>query len=137
MSHSPIIIHNPYQKQAARNVIDQLPEDGSMMVKITKVTRRRTIEQNALLHKWIGIIAEHVGYTPKEMKDALKFELLQMEQYRDVRGRVQYKLPETSNMSTAELSAFMNEIERWAAQMLSIQLPHPGDRIDEQINQRS
>lgn len=90
---------------------------------LKRKVKRRTLNQNALLHKWITIMAEDCGYTIDEMKQALKEELLEPIFY-EALGKRRKRWPSTAEMDTKALSDFMAKIDILAAKM-GIALPRP------------
>lgn len=129
------IIRSALQKKYACEAINNLLEDASnplWMVRIIKYAKNRTLEQNRLVHKLFSIIAEDTGNTPEFIKIFLKERLLSPVIVEGtINGEVipKYSLPETSRMTTKELSEFVEKIYAWAHE-LDIPLPHPIDLRD-------
>lgn len=89
---------------------------------IRPVKSKRSLEQNARLHKIIGMAATEAGYTIQEMKDKFKEELLEPWAYEAKTNKPIYK--STADMSVKELNLFMEAVERLAAIWFNVSLPY-------------
>jgi len=87
------------------------------------VERKRSIRsrnQNDYFHGVIcGLLSEHTGYEPTEMKDILKQKFLLVRDDKFPRCR------KTSELNTEEMSNFMDQCIRWAAIDLGLVIPDP------------
>lgn len=96
-------------------------EGKNVQLTVKPAKRTRTLSQNA--YYWavvVAIPADHFGYTPKEMHEAFKLQFLRLE--------VQGKPPtvrSTSNMTTLEMSEYIETIRRWLAAEYEIIIPDP------------
>jgi hypothetical protein len=82
---------------------------------------KRSDSQNRYLHGVvIPVFAEHCGYTPDEMKEALKWRFLRKDggPFPTVRG--------TSELSTKEMADFIDEVCQLAAEN-GIHIPGPNE----------
>lgn len=128
---------NALERERARAYFDKLVKDGKR-VEVTEKKRHRTVSQNALFHLWIRVIADHVGYTDVEScKTDVKRTILGMkESVNKLTGEVQTIDYRTSDMTTKELSDFMDKLKTWALSDMGIYLPYFGDPgYEEMINQ--
>ena len=128
-----IVIHTDLQKQTAKKAIDELPLGARFEVRIQKHTKKRSTDQNSLFHKWMQILAEHTGYTAKEMKDIVVMECLGTRPV-SYGGKTVEVLLETSNLNTMEFSQMMDQVYRWALNDLDCLLPLPEDEFNEQLS---
>lgn len=95
-------------------------EDGAELV-IT-ISRKRSTNQNALFHKWIGIIADHIGESPEATKMWLVCKFFGCNE-EEIEGKT-YTIPiSTSKLNKKEFANGMNLIDLWASQELGILLP--------------
>lgn len=118
---------NPFECEKAKIYFEKLLKSGKSFELTEK--KKRTNDQNSLLHLWITVIADEFGILEKEdLKRDLKRILLgQKEEANTITGEVQYIDYETSKMSTTELSDFMNKLKIWAQNEHSIYLPYYRD----------
>ena len=85
---------------------------------------RRSLQQNSLFHKWVALLADHLGYDRKDMKEIVKQELLGT---RDVmvKGVLYRFTPCTSGLTVAEFAKLLTDLERWSAVEHGFLLPPP------------
>jgi len=124
------VLINSRQREAVHKAIDEQPLDGSIRITMGKNKVKRSDSQNALYWMWITILGDEIGYTKKEMHDAMRAELLVMESYRDLQGNLHECLPSTSKMKLGDFAQYLNAIERWGAEQGYI-LPRPEDQYYE------
>jgi hypothetical protein len=111
--------------------LNQQPADGTIQVEIKPYKKDRSLAQNRLLHKWITIIANDLGYTVKEMKNTFKVEFLGTDRYM-VGTRVIIEPIHTSSLKVKEFTEFLRQIEQFAAEN-GIRLPFPDDQYYEAL----
>jgi len=110
-----IIIRGQEQKDYAKRLIDGLTLAPTMVVEIKRFRKKRSLSQNALLHKWFGLIAEEFGDTPDGVKSDLKREFLPMvERHSQITGEITMEPKGTSELTPQEMADFMTRIEAWA-----------------------
>lgn len=100
--------------------------------------KRRTLDQNALFHLWVSVIADDLGYTDKEAckRDVKRTILGQKEDVNRLTGEVIQVDYKTSEMSTSELASFMDLMKAWAQTELGIYLPYWKDPGYEEMYQQ-
>lgn len=123
-------------------------EQNRIEIIIRPYRRSRTVEQNALMHKWFSVIAAETGDDMLSVKDEFKrrflppilkrddpeyAELAQLlaelsqkgdaEMARKIGSKIIAKLS-TSLLNTKQMSEFMDNVERFATD-LGITLPQP------------
>lgn len=82
---------------------------------------RRTLSQNARLHKLLHLIADETGNDLEDVKTAFKEMFL--EPVNITIGKRQFMVRgSTAKQDTAQLSKFMDKIEAYAARELGVQL---------------
>lgn len=117
------VVKNEEVRQNLIKEIESLPLDKGMVVDIREKTR--TLPQNALWHKWVGILASECGYTPKDMKNTLKRSVLGMEEFINFEtGEVQETDVATSELKTKGFTELMDKTQQIANEM-DIILPSP------------
>jgi len=90
---------------------------------VRKVRSQRSGKQNR--YYWpvvVGLLAEHCGYTPEEMHEALKWKFLRTE--------VDSPLPtvrSTTSLSTVEFEEYQEQIRIWASSDLGVYIPLPNE----------
>jgi hypothetical protein len=92
-------------------------------VVVRKKRSKRSDQQNR--YYWgvvVKMIADHCGYTPEEMHEALKFKVLGSESPDD-HGLV--KIRSTAALSTDEFSQYVNKVVQFAAMSLGVFIPDP------------
>lgn len=124
-----VIIHGTTQKEHAKKIIDELPDGGKFEVRIQAYRKPRSTDQNALMWKWFEIIGNDIGDSKKGVHDDLVGQLLGYdERVSRITGEVRKDLKETSALSKAEFSRFLDDVYRWALNDMNIILPLPEDR---------
>lgn len=128
---------NALERERARAYFEKLVKDGKR-IEVKEKKRQRTVSQSSLFHLWIRVISDHVGYTDVEScKTDVKRTILGMkESVNKLTGEVQTVDYRTSDMTTKELSDFMDKLKTWALSDMGIYLPYFGDPgYEEMINQ--
>ena len=91
-----------------------------------KEKNKRTLSQNNLYHKWLDIIARHLGYDHDEMGQTMMKHLIPPTH--------EVKLPcgtmdqrwSTTKLDVPKMKDYIDKLDRWAAGE-GIFLPHPED----------
>lgn len=119
------IVRNNEIRATVLSAIRELDVTASAWtVVIKKFRRKRTTSQNALLHKWFGIIADDTGNTIEDVKEAYRDMFLgKVEVFLGGESRLVGK--STTKLNTQEMSDFMGKIQAHAASELIIRLPQP------------
>ena len=126
-----ILIHNDRNHRikaltAAIQQIERLNLDKDWQIEVKPYHATRTLSQNALLHKWLGIIASETGNDLDDIKDIMKQRFLPPI-FVDVGGEEFETRRSTAKLTTVEMSEFMERILAFASSDLGIILPVPGD----------
>lgn len=113
-------------------IAEDLKEFRGKRVKITleRAKSKRSLEQNALFHMYVGIIAKELGYGGREgaeeMKEIIKFKFLRFEKIApDGEEVLEYVRP-THLLSKYDFIGFIDSVIRWASGF-GIVLPDPSD----------
>jgi len=121
------IVTNIVQSSRVAEFIRNLStEKHGWEITIDKLRDKRTDRQRRLYWKWIGIIGDEIGYDKDELHDALREKFLPWSEV-DIIGKRVKRLTSTGKLSVGKMSQYMCDVDRFAAQELSILLPHPED----------
>lgn len=89
--------------------------DKPTEVRFYEYKSKRSLNQNALWHKWCDYMGKEMGYSPAEMKTALKREILGVEEIvNPLTGEVITKDYSTASLNTEQFSLLMTETQRIA-----------------------
>jgi len=95
------------------------------VVEVKPFVKDRSLAQNRLFHKWVGVLAKATGYEPDEMKDILKHKHLGYKQTVNKKtGEIIQTLHETSKLDVKAFTELLEAVERDSAKW-GIPLPHP------------
>lgn len=104
-------------------------DNGDYAVNIEEWKDKRSLRQNALMWKWISIMADSMGYQdPEYLYDILIDMFAPVYTVEDLDGNPQQKRLTTSRMDTKQMADFMRDIDQLAAEY-NIQLPRPEDDL--------
>jgi hypothetical protein len=98
-------------------------EGKRVELSLKKYRENRSDNQNR--YYWavvVELLANHCGYAPEEMHEALKIKFLSS-QPRDEHGLV--KIGSTARLNTDEFIQYTNKIVIWAATELQVFIPDP------------
>jgi len=128
---------NAFDRERAITYFNKIIKSGEF-IEVSMKRKQRTLNQNALFHLWIQVIADHAGYTSLEdCKRDVKRALLGMrEDMSKITGETQMVDYQTSSMTTSELSSLMDKMKVWAQTDLGCYLPYFGDPGYEEMYQQ-
>ena len=128
---------NAFDRERAITYFNKIIKSGEF-IEVSMKRKQRTLNQNALFHLWIQVIADHAGYTSLEdCKRDVKRALLGMrEDTNRITGERQKVDYQTSAMTTSELSSLMDKMKVWAQTDLGCYLPYFGDPGYEEMYQQ-
>ena len=121
-----IIKNNQVLENCIKAIKDIKPEDN-MQVEIKPYVAKRSLDQNALYHMWLTVIADYTGYTKDEMHDVMRARYLPLN-FRVVDGIKLNELTSTTKLTTKQFGDYMREIEAFAVEN-DIKLPYPEELI--------
>lgn len=110
--------------------VAQLDERWQLEVIVRRLRATRSIQSN----RWywgviIQAISEHTGYTPDELHDVLKMKFIPKKlAICDGNGELRDEFVvggSTRKMNTTQFAEYCEEIRRWAASELGIDIPDP------------
>ena len=99
-------------------------KDGDYALSIEKWSR--TIEQNKLYWKWLGIIGDELGYHKNEIHEVFLDMFSQIKTIRNLEGKPIQKRVRSSEMNVKQMSEYMDQIQQFASEN-SIILPQPDE----------
>lgn len=86
---------------------------GEIKLRIQRKYKQRSLNENNYFHGVVlEILMEHTGYTKEEMKGVIKWL---------------FKIKSTADLNTKEFEKKMEEIRRWAAVELGVNIPEPNE----------
>jgi hypothetical protein len=145
-----IIIKGQQQKALVATILGNLPERPIHEVVIREHKKNRSANQNSLYWKWLTILSDELGHTKDELHFIYRRKYLTRIFIRDDKGYADMaesltfildsgyadcaedirdqviRLTSTTQCNTAQMTEYMTDIERAAAD-LGIGLPHPED----------
>ena len=115
-------------------MVRSLP-DGDYTVSAKKKTKIRSLQASALFHVWIKVFADHIGEPSLERcKTDVKRHILGVkERMSAITGKVEIEDYKTSEMTTGELSSFMEKFKIWAKDEFGCRLPYWREQGYEQM----
>jgi len=125
--------------KAVRNAFDEL-QDGHYLVRI-EPKKTRSLNQNAYFH---GVMVPLVlqglrdaGFnevkTPEDAKDIIKSLFLKKIIKNEISGEEIPVIRHTSELTTVEFNAMMEECGQWASEYLGIFIPPPNYQTEMQL----
>ena len=111
--------------------------DGlEVIVTIEKKTKKRTVSQNSYLHVLLRLFADELNklgndFTMLQVKDMMKFKFLTVEVFDKETGEViGQRVRDTSELTTTELTWFIERVVQYAADMFHFNLPMPNEQMN-------
>lgn len=113
------------------NLIRELDINDKMSWEIKKLSRPRSLSQNALLWLWLTAIENETGQ-PKNDVYMLFCSMFAPQKHIEMFGFLEPVLVTSSQMDSKQFTDFLNEIKQFAMDELTIDLPEPSEkRFDE------
>jgi hypothetical protein len=103
----------------------QLPLEKPWRVSIKPYKKKRSLSQNRMYHAEVNeivrAVADFTGYTHEEIHEFLKQKFLSPDIIEI--GGERHERWTTTNLGTAEMSDYMEQVRRWAIEELGIDIP--------------
>lgn len=117
-----ILINEDVKQNCLKHLLS-LYTDGKHEVVFQEAVIKRTLNQNALAHKWLGLICDYTGDNIDDLKDSIKDA---MGEYKIIgkNGKDYIKYNSSAKFSVKTMMNFMTAIEIMAAE-LGVVLPSP------------
>lgn len=122
MSKKTHIIRNDADRGRVVGELLGLDTSRETEVTIGPHVKKRSLNQNSLLHKWFALIAEYTGDSEASVKSDLKAEFSPLVESKVTAGK--FRPLDTSEMSIKQMAEFMDRIYKFAAE-LGVLLPIP------------
>jgi hypothetical protein len=93
-------------------------------VKVTKRAEKRTLSQNRLYRLWLNCISAETGNDVEDLHEYFKMEFLGVYS-RIIYGKEVARGYTTTDLTTEQFKAYLDNIQRWASVEQGIILPDP------------
>jgi hypothetical protein len=123
MPRIPIPLEDERGRERILGLIKALDVTKPWQVTIEPKTKKRTLNQNALYWKWVGLIADATGNDNDDVHEALKAKFLTPRTI-DLGGE-QREIRSTAKQDKAGMTAFMDRVYAFATSELGLYLPTP------------
>lgn len=149
--HWPIVLVGQLEKGqirfSKRTLDEQLKgrKDCVVEIVIERKHATRSLAQNRLYWGvYVKVLSDHTGYDPEEIHEILKAKFLPKKlTLVDEHGVITDEFTvggSTSQLNKLEFGEYLERIQRWAAETLSVVIPDPprdGDSIDDRFGRRA
>lgn len=123
MSREPYIIRDETMRQRVSDLVDALDLTKPWSVTIEPYKKKRSLSQNALYWKWVGIIADETGNDNDDIHEAFKGMFLTPRAVQI--GIESREIRSTVKQNTDEMKTYMDKVYAYATSQLGILLPIP------------
>lgn len=123
MSREPYIVRSIEQRDAIASLVGKLDMSKPWSVTVEPYRKKRSLNQNALYWKWVGIIARETGNSNDDVHEALKAKFCPPRSI--TLGDEERQIRSTAKATTAEMQAYMDQVYAFATTELGILLPIP------------
>lgn len=121
----PMIISNEASRAFVAQFISELNPERKWSVEVKQFRKKRSLDQNALYWKWLGIVAENSEHSADDLHEAFKAMFLEP---KEVMGKLVYT---SKDKSTEVFSRYMSKVGAYINSDFGIWLPHPEDQHNE------
>lgn len=107
---------------AFNNLVASFQEGSQVRISIGRFKHNRSENQNR--YYWgvvVHILAEHLGYFPEEMHEALKLHFLKKE------ANPLPTVRSTTSLDTAEFEDYLEKVRMWAMTEHEVKIPMPNE----------
>ena len=122
---TPYIIRDDKGRRCAIDALFALDLSKPWAVTIEPHKERRSLNQNSLMWKWIGIIAQETGNDPDVVHETLKQKFLVPEEISVMGEKMLYR--STARLDTKGMTEYLDKVYAFSHQDLGISLPVPED----------
>lgn len=123
MSRNPIHIADETIRRSVIGLIEALDISRPWQVLIEPVKKRRSLNQNALYWKWVGIIASDTGNDADDVHETLKDKFMVPREV-EIFGEKRM-VRTTAKMSTGDFKDYMDKVYMFSVSELGLLLPLP------------
>ena len=122
----PFVIFDEASRQRCVSLIAGLNIEKPWEVTVARKTKKRTLSQNALYHKWVGIIAEETGNDHEDVHDEFKRRFVPPKEI-EIFGEIRMR-QSTTDFDTPGMTTFMEKVYAFSVSELGILLPLPEEQ---------
>lgn len=109
------------------NYVFSLLQNGTYQIEVKKVTKNRTVSQNALMWMWFACIERETCTPAQDVHDYYcRMFLRRYVSFKDKNIEV---VGETKKLNTTQMKEFLDKVQADAQTELGITLPRPEDRF--------
>lgn len=108
--------------------------NGTYTLTIKKAAEKRSVSQNALMWMWFTCVENETGTPKKDVHDYYCGLFLTKEI--SYKGQAFSVVGQTSNLTTQQMTDFLNKVQADVQTEFGIQLPLPEDRYFEEFYQQ-
>ncbi len=109
--------------------------NGNYTITVTKQTRKRSIDQNAMMWWWWGIIEKSTGQDKNDIHDYFCSRFID-HRIVSFNGKNSNVTGRTSSLNTKQFGEFLDKVHAEVSTELGIRLPLPNDRFfDDYMNE--
>lgn len=119
--------HLSFNRKAMQNELRTL-RSGMVEITITNWSPKRSNQQNRLMWLWFTIIANHIGYTPMQVKGMMQAKFLLIDEVIESTGEILPRVQGTSELDKYDMTKFLDNVHQWASEFLQITLPQPNEQ---------
>lgn len=119
----PLTIFDQASRQRCIDLISKLNVEKKWEVTIGRKTKKRTLSQNALYHKWVGIIADETGNDNEDVHEAFKRKFVPPREV-EIFGEILMR-QSTTDFDTKGMTEYMEKVYAFSVSELGILLPIP------------
>ena len=105
--------------------IDELPLDRPLQITVEHFRKRNSLSQKALYFMWMTEIGDDTGHSKNEMHHFFKREFLPPKVI-ELNGHVSEQPPSIADLTTVQMSEYMERIQAFAGTELALMLTSPG-----------
>lgn len=123
MSRVPYIIRDEKLRAQVAGLISSLSLERPWSIVIEPYRKKRTLNQNALYWKWVGIVADETGNANDDVHAAFKAKFITPRTI--TIGESEVSISSTTKYTTLEMKDFMDKVYAFVTSELGILLPLP------------
>lgn len=132
-----------YDARSMKEDIKAFKEGERVWVTIERYYRKRTVEQNRVLHWYFNEISDETGMSMEEVKEFFAHKFLTTEVVDgngEIRcdpetGEVMTRIRSTTELNTVEANEYSEKIRLFSNDFFNLQLPLPNENTELKFNQ--
>ena len=116
-------------KNVLRREVRKLFHGQSIEIRIRRVKKHRSVQQNRYYWLIVTMMADHTGFTKDEMHSILRYKFLKSERVNDNTGIVYEYVKSTTELSTIEYEEYLEQVRSFGVDELDLRIPMPNEQI--------